>query len=218
MTAPASVCPGPARSDQPDLVSDCPVNEGFRAGILPSGRFALDFEAVLVLGVLHEIKRDVADGGHILETVPGSEAAQAPIEPEAEDLLRDPGLATQSIDGNDGAGQFEAFEPRRDGRGLVRLGARRFLVEHRTLTRCLGRHEMERPASPGRVGAVARRLAVVGVGPVVARWVDRLGKAQIAQLRVDDLHHVLERALGRDAALERQMNRAETPAAPRPKA
>ena len=122
------------------------------------------------------------------------------------DSFGDAGLRAHGVDGDKSTGQLKAFEQERDGGDLVGLVGGRLLAEHQTLARRPGRHEVERPTPPRPVVAAARRLTVDGddVGLPVAQRLHPFGKAALEQLRIDAVHHVIERVVGRDAPLEGQ--------------
>ena len=167
-----------------------------------------------VIGIRGGVRRVDQAGRRIGEKAGDVVVGRRPIGFEREQVIPTPpydrvcdgGLRAHGIDGDEGAGQFQAFEQQRDGGDLVGFGVRGLLAEHQTLAGRPGRHEVERPAPPGLVVAAARRFPVDGddLGLPVAQRFHPVGKTALEQFRVDAVHHVVERVVGRDAALERQ--------------
>ena len=69
-------------------------------------------------------------------------------------------LGAHGVDGDQGAGEFEALQQQRDGGDLVRLGRGRFLDQHQSLTR-----------RPGRdIPSVTLRINVSPTQAVMQAW------------------------------------------------
>lgn len=180
----------------------------------------LDTAMVAVGGVVRvegALRLGVEEQAHVC-------AKRRPVVLEREQIVGPPGgdrlgngaLAADRIDGDERAGQFEAFEQERNGVNLVALAADGLLSQHQPLAARPGRDQMQRvglalPCPP-------RRLAVDGddVGFAVAQRLHPGGEAVGKQRRRQRVHHVVERVVGGDAVLEGQQPAQKIQLAPPP--
>ena len=119
------------------------------------------------------------------------------------DLFRNVGLGPHGIDGDQRAGQFQPFQQKRNSDDLIGLFIDRLLTKDKALTGCPGGDQMQRLAAPAPPMGPPRCLAINGndVGRMLVQGFDPVGKAGLEQLRVEPVDHVIERVVGRDAAL-----------------
>ena len=76
-----------------------------------------------------------------------------------EDGLGDLGLRSRGVDGDERAGECEAFEQKRDGGDLVRLGLAGLLPQHEALAARPCRNHVQRPTVLAAVVGSPRDLA-----------------------------------------------------------
>lgn len=115
----------------------------------------------------------------------------------SDDCLGDGVLGAHGVDGHDGAGQFEPLQKQRDRGDLVGLVLGRLLAEDKALAGRPGGDHMQRLPAGTAGMAAARGLAVDGdnVGVAIPQRLDPGRKAGLEQLRVECVHHVVERVV-----------------------